>query len=118
MAVRFVPSRCEGVSGVDAVTVHPDALELHIGAGRTVHRFADLAGRPTGLRAAVDWLARTPRTIGERAWFHPPAERFFRFDTTPPITLFMPASDTEQGETWRAIRAVLQAGGYATRDLG
>ena len=39
--------------------------------------------------------------VGERDWFHPPSERFFRFFTDPPVVVFMPdeQADTEYGST-------------------
>jgi hypothetical protein len=37
---------------------------------------------------------------GDRDWFHGPPDRFFRFFTTPPITVYIPdESGVEYGHT-------------------
>jgi hypothetical protein len=61
-----------------------------------------------------------PRIIGARDWFHQPPERFIRFYTQPPITVYMLKDDAEDyaPSCCYRIHEVLLAGGYATRDSG
>jgi hypothetical protein len=121
----FVPSRVEGLPEVTEVAVYPDRLEVH-SAGRWVSfPFADIARWP---RPAFlwRWLARLgwrPRwlPVGERDWFHPPSERFFRFRTRPRIVVFMPeeSRETDYGSTlFRRVQDVMLEGGFSTWDLG
>jgi hypothetical protein len=123
--LRFVPSRVEGLTDVTEVTVYPDRLEV-ISAGRHVSiQFADIAAWP---RPAFLWrrLARVgwrPRwlPVGERDWFHPPSERFFRFYTKPRLVVYMPdePAETDYGSTlFRRVQDVLLEGGFNTWDLG
>lgn len=123
--LRFVPSRVDGLAEVTRVTVYPDRLEL-ISEGRVVTvRFADIAGwpRPAFLWRRLHgwgWRPRWP-SVGARDWFHPPSERFFRFDTEPCIVVSMPGEprETAYGQTlFRRIRDVMLQGGFGTRDLG
>jgi hypothetical protein len=123
--LRFVPSRVEGLPDVTEVGVYPDRLEL-LSAGRWVSfRFADIAEWP---RPAFlwRWLARlgwrpSRLPVGERDWFHPPSERFFRFSTQPRIVVSMPdePAETSYGSTlFRRVQDVIQEGGFSTWDLG
>ncbi len=123
--LRFVPSRVEGLPDVTEVAVYHDRLEL-LSAERWVSfQFADLAvwPRPAFLRK---WLARLglrPRwlPVGERDWFHPPSERFFRFYTRPRIVVYMPDEpvETNYGDTlFRRVQDVMLEGGFNTWDLG
>jgi hypothetical protein len=122
---RFVPSRVDGLPNVTEVVVYPDRLEL-LSAGEWVtHRFADIA----------DWFWPAPLwrwlfrmgwrqrwlPVGERDWFHPPSERFFRFYTRPRIVVFMPdePSDIDCGSTlFYRVKEVMREGGFTTWDLG
>jgi hypothetical protein len=124
--LRFVPSAVEGLPSVTEAAVFPDRLEL-LSAGRlVVVRFLDVA-RWHGLGwlyCPLSWLGG--RVLGwpmvaDRDWFHPPAGRFFRFFTTPPITVYMPDEppETSYGQTmFRRVQDVLAAGGFGTCDLG
>ena len=91
---QFVPSRVEGLPDVTEVIVYPDRLEvISEGALLTFH-FVDIARWPWPgplwrLLFRQGWRPRW-LPVGERDWFHPPSERFFRFYTTPRIVVFMP----------------------------
>lgn len=124
--LRFVPSAAEGLPDVREVTILPDRLELLSGDQRVVVRFLDIARWHQG-----GWLYRPLARLGlgdrnwpsvaDRDWFHPPAGRFFRFYTRPPVTVYMPDEppETGYGETlFRRVQDVLAAGGFSTFDLG
>lgn len=122
---RFVPSRVEGLPDVTEAVVRPDRLDL-LSAGRWVTvRFADIARWPQPawiwrLSARLGWRRHWP-TVADRDWFHPPAERFFAFYSTPRIVIYMPDEHTatEYGKTsFRRLQDVLMAGGFTTFDLG
>ena len=127
-ALRFVPSRVEGLPDVDEVAVHPDRLELR-SAGRMVTvRFADIVEWPRPVLLSR-WRARFGLRplgggrwiVGERDWFHPPSERFFRFATRPPLVVVLPDEprETDYGRTlFRRVQEVMLRGGFATWDLG
>jgi hypothetical protein len=122
--LRFAPSRVDGVPGVTEVAVFPDRLELASPDSRRVIPFADIARWPS-----PRWLWRRLFRIGwrprwlpvaDRDWFHPPADRFFAFYTTPPIVVYMPdEAGVEYPETcFRKVQDVLGSGGFTTFDLG
>jgi hypothetical protein len=123
--LRFVPSRVEGFPGVTEVVVYPDRLEL-LSEGRWVSiAFADIAlwPRPAWLWRRLARLGWRPRwmPVGQRDWFHPPPERFFRFRTEPRIVVYMPDEprDTNHGSTlFRRVQDVMLEGGFGTWDLG
>ncbi len=123
--VRFVPSRVDGLPSVTEVAVSPDRLEL-LSEGRWVvirfraiarwHRYAWLGRLLARLGSIRGWPA-----VADRDWFHPPAERFFRFYTTPPITVFLvdEPRETAYGHTlFRRVQDVIAVGGFTTFDLG
>jgi hypothetical protein len=58
--------------------------------------------------------------VGDRDWFHDPPDRFFRFFTTPPVTVYMPnESGVEYEHTcFRRLQDVIAEGGFITHDLG
>jgi hypothetical protein len=121
----FVPSRVEGLPDVTKVAVYPDRLELLSAGQWVVFRFADIAAwpRPAFLWRRLARLGWRPRwlPVGERDWFHPPWERFFRFDTRPRIVVYMPdePTDTSYGSTlFRRVQDVMLQGGFSTWDLG
>src|SRR4051812_6648944 len=118
----FVPSRVEGLPDVTEVAVYPDRLEL-LSAGRWgSFRFADIAAwpRPDFLwrrLARLGWRLRW-LPVGERDWFQPPSERFFRFYTRPLIVVYMPdePTATNYGSTlFRRVQDVMLEGGFSTR---
>lgn len=124
--LQFVPSAVEGIPSVTEAKVYPDRLELRSEGAWVVIRFLDIARWHR-----FGWLHRPLARLGlgvcgwpsvaDRDWFHPPAGRFFRFFTTPPITIFMPdeSHETSYGQTmFRRVQDVLATGGYGTFDLG
>jgi hypothetical protein len=123
--LRFVPSRVEGLADVSEVAVFPDRLELKTAGRWVAYPFASIARWP---RPAWLWrlLFRTglrPRflPVADRDWFHPPADRFFAFYTTPPIVVHMPAdepADRYVGTRFVSVQQVMAAGGFVTVDLG
>jgi hypothetical protein len=123
--LRFVPSRVDGVASVTEAAVFPDRLELLSEGKWVVIRFLDTARwyrhawlyRPL---AWLGWVGGYP-SVADRDWFHPPRDRFFRFYTNPPITLYMPdeLASLSYGETmFRRVQNVLTVGGFSTFDLG
>jgi hypothetical protein len=124
-SITFVPSRVEGLPGVSEVVVRPDRIEL-CSAGEWVSaRFADIARWP---RPAWPWrlasrYGRRPRwlPVADRDWFHPPRDRFFRFYTDPPPTVFLADEDRGIGyweSLFRRVEEVIESGGFHTCDLG
>jgi hypothetical protein len=124
--LRFVPSAVEGLPKVAEAVVYPDRLELLAEHQTIVIRFLDIArwhrlGWLYGRLARRGWRVRGWPIVADRDWFHPPAGRFFRFYTDPPITVYMPDEppETGYGETlFRRLQNVLFLGGFATNDLG
>src|SRR5580765_6729956 len=96
-SLRFVPSRVAGLSDVREVAIYPDRLELDSAAEIRVFNFADIARwpRPAWLWRMLSRLGWRPKwlPVADRDWFHPPADRFFVFYTTPQIVLFMPTNE-------------------------
>lgn len=124
--LRFVPSAVDGLPSVTEAAVFSDRLELLAEGNWVVVRFLDIARwRRSG------WLYRSLARLGlrvrgwpsvaDRDWFHPPAQRFFRFYTSPAITVYMPDELREMNysETmFRRVQDVLALGGFSTFDLG
>ena len=124
--LRFVPSAAEGLPVVTEAAVFPDRLELLSDGKWVVIRFLDIARwhrrawlyRPL---ARLGFRVRGRPSVADRDWFHPPAGRFFRFFTAPPITVFMPDEPREMGygqTMFLRFQDVLAAGGFGTFDLG
>jgi hypothetical protein len=125
VGLRFIPSRVEGLPGVTEAAVYPDRLELLSGGRWVSFPFADIARwpRPAWLWRRLARLGWRPRwlPVGQRDWFHPPSERFFRFYTQPPIVVYMADEpwDTDYGSTlFRRVQDVMLEGGFNTWDLG
>lgn len=122
--VSFVPSRVEGIDGVTEVTVFRDRLELQTVRERLTFRFGDIGRRQEpGVVSALKrcFLVRPyPRMIADRNWFLAPPDRYFKFYTNPPITVYMPADDTWEyvGSCFLKIQQVVRSGGFETFDLG
>jgi hypothetical protein len=117
--LRFVPSRVDGLPSVTEVAIFPDRIEF-VSEGRAVTIYLDDIAewpRPRWLRRL-----RRPRflPVGARDWFHDPSDRFFRFFTTPPITVYMPdEKGVEYDRTcFRRLQDVIAEGGFITHDLG
>ncbi|MDB5342633.1 MAG: hypothetical protein JWP89_1010 [Schlesneria sp.] len=125
-SLRFIPSAVEGLPGVTEVAVHPDRLELLSEGEWVVVRFLDIAqwyrlGWLYWPLARLGFRVRGFPSVADRDWFHPPAGRFFRFFSVPPVTVRMPdeSPETTYGQTmFRKVQDVLAVGGYGTVDLG
>ncbi len=125
-SLRFVPSDVEGLAAVTEVAVFPDRLELLSEAKWVVIRFLDIAkwyrrGWLYRSLARLGWSVRDWPSVADRDWFHPPAGRYFKFYSEPPVTVFMPDESQVLGydETmFRQVQSVIALGGFATFDLG
>ena len=123
--LRFVPSRVDGHPDVREVAVFPDRLQLRAADKWVSFPFAAMAQwpRPTWFWRLVGCFGWRPHylMVGERDWFHPPAERFFRFYTSPSVVVYMPdeCDQTNYMNTWFwRVQEVMYRGGYNTWDLG
>ena len=119
----FVPSRVDGLYDVNGVTIHPDRIVFDLpdsartflfrnlghSVGSAIERFADI------VRFRRPW-----RIVGERDWFHPPPDRFFRFHTDPQITVYMPDDDVREygPSVFCRIQQIWRSGRVDTFDLG
>lgn len=59
--------------------------------------------------------------VADRDWFHPPANRFFRFYSDPPLVIYMPTDEAAgpYADTYFVgIRQIIHFGGFHTFDLG
>jgi hypothetical protein len=123
-SLRFVPSKVEGLPDVTEIIVHSDRLDFLTTDRTVVIRFFDIAQwpRPKGLWRFLFRIGRRPSwlPVGDRDWFHPPHERFFRFYTQPSITVYMPGDevkDYQESYFWR-VQQVMWRGGFSTCDMG
>jgi hypothetical protein len=125
--LRFAPSAVEGLPSVTEAAVFPDRLELLSGGERVVIRFLDIArwhrlGWFYFPLARLGFRVRGCPSVADRDWFHPPSGRFFRFYSSPPVTVYMPDEPPEPGyaeETiFRRVQVVIGMGGFGTFDLG
>jgi hypothetical protein len=122
--LRFVPSRVEGLPAVTEVVLFPDRLELLSAGQWVIFRFADIARwpRPARFHQLLWRIGWRPGwlPVGDRDWFHRPAERFFRFYTTPTIIVYMPKDEPlDWGEShFHRAQLVIGSGGFHTWDLG
>lgn len=123
-SLRFVPSRVEGLPSVTEVVVFPDRLELLSAGEWVVIRLADIAKwpRPRRLLRLLARFGWRPSwlPVADRDWFHAPADRFFRFYTTPPVVVYVPDEEgVGYAETcFRRLHHVIGLGGFGTFDLG
>src|SRR5579884_4227407 len=122
---RFVPSRVQGLPDVSEAAVFPDRLELRSGSQWVVFPFASIARwpRPFWLWRELSRVGLRPRwlPVADRNWFCPPADRFFVFYTSPPVTVCMPNDEPSEGyaETYFVrVQQVIKAGGFSTVDVG
>lgn len=123
--VRFVPSKVEGLDGVvREVIVRRDAIELLTDSGPVRYAFASFAWREEPwlnmvLKRAVG-MCPYPRNVGERDWCREPHDRFIRFFTKPPMTVYMPVDEGDGwgGTTFGRIVELMGRGGFSTWDLG
>ena len=124
-SLRFVPSRVEGLPDVSEVVVRPDRIELRSAGERVSVRFTDIARwpRPAWLWRLASRYGRRPRwlPVADRDWFHPPPDRFFRFFTDPPLTVYLADEDRGIGyweSLFRRMREVIESEGFRACDLG
>lgn len=122
--VRFIPSYVDGLPDVPEVAVHPDRLEVRSEGRWLIFRFTKIAEwpNPSWLWRRLARLGWRPRwlPVGERDWFHPPSERFFRFFTRPRIIVYLPDEPTNADSgptTFRRVRDIMREGGFVTWDL-
>jgi hypothetical protein len=123
--LRLVPSRVEGLPKLTEVVVFPDRVELCSAGEWLSFPFAEMAEWPRPawfwrLLSRLGWRRRF-LAVGERDWFHPAADRLFRFFTSPRVVVYMPdeLAETSYGDTWfRQVRDVMLQGGFNTWDLG
>lgn len=122
--ITFIPSRVDGLAEVSSVTVWPFRLDLETADG--THEFSFKVMGKIQESGIMRWMkgffGEEPRgmLVADRDWFHPPQDRFFRFYTDPPITIYMPADEVvgyEESVFFR-VQAVIRSGGYETFDLG
>lgn len=125
--LRFVPSAVDGLSSVSEVILFSDRLEALSEDRLVVIRFLDIArwyrigGYFHRLFARWGWGVYGWPSVADRDWFHPPAERFFRFFTNPPITIYLPdeSSETPYAQTiFRRVQDIIALDGFGTQDLG
>ena len=124
-SLQFVPSRVEGQPKVTEVAVFSDRLEL-CSAGKWLSLpFVEMVEwpQPKWFWQLMAWLGWKRRflAVGERDWFHPPKNRFFRFFSSPPVVVYMPEepADSSYGNTlFRRVQEIMRRGGFSTWDLG
>ena len=122
--LRFVPSRVDGVPDVVEAAIYPERLELRCADRLLVYRFDEIAewSSPAWLWRLFARMGFRPKwlPVGERDWFHPPRERYFRFFTNPRITLYMPDEppETYSQTLFRRVQDRMREGGFDTWDLG
>ena len=122
-SIRLRPSRVLGLEDVREVAIHVDRLEVDVNGVRRSFAFADMGRRQEP--AIVSFIGRLfgkqalPRLVGEREWCSAPQDRFFRWYTDPPLTVFMPADERESysASYFPRIHAVLHGGRFTTFDL-
>jgi hypothetical protein len=109
---------------VTEVAVHSDRLEFLSNGGWLSIQLFDIAEwpRPRWLWRSLGLLGLRPRSlmVGEREFCRPASERYFRFFTRPPLTIYMP--DEPEGTSYgnmlfRRIQDELSLGGFHTFDL-
>lgn len=121
-SVRFRPSRVEGLAQVTCVVVHADRLEVESAGAWLTFPYWEM-GRPQTLfgRLLHPLGVRVGRyVIGARDWFHAPRDRFFRFDASRPLTVFLPDMPDDEGRRlFIEIRECIHSSArYVTDDLG
>ncbi|MEM6506335.1 MAG: hypothetical protein AAF711_12915 [Planctomycetota bacterium] len=124
-SVTFTPSRVEGMSGVESVTVYPDRLTIQSHQGESSILFSEIALRPSPgfLSRLVTRLRLKPRwlPVADRDWFHSPPDMFFRFYTKPALTIYMPVDEVKEpysSSHFVQIQEIMLQGGFHSIDLG
>jgi hypothetical protein len=123
--LRFVPSRVEGLPDVSEVAVFPDRIELLSAGTWMSFPFERMARYPKPkwlwrfLARLGWWKGFVP--VGDRDWFHPPKDRYFRFYSSPAVIVYMPDEPVglNYADTcFRHVQDMMIRGGYHTWDLG
>jgi hypothetical protein len=119
--IEFVPSRVDGMADVVRVALTRKGLELW--TSQRCRTVSWLSMEPSPFRQLLRRLGlrSAPLFVADRDWFHPPAERFFRFYTTPRMTICLPDEPRKipYDETFFfRVRMFLEQNGLATNDLG
>ena len=119
--IDFVPSRVEGAEDVVRVVLTSRGLELWTSEGCRTVSWVSMDPSPLSRWLRRAGLRTVPMCVANRDWFHPPAERFFRFFTTPRITVYLPDEprETDYANTFFVrIQTFLCQNGLTTNDLG
>lgn len=122
--ITFTPSRVDWITEVHSVTIWPNCLGVETADGGQKFRFEEIGRiQESGIMRFMRWLSGSRpfgMLVADRDWFHPPQNRFFRFYTDPPMTVYMPSNETVGYEDsfFFRIQAVIGCGGYETFDLG
>ncbi len=121
--LSFVPSRVDGLDDVSLVTIHPDRIVFDLCESQRVFMFRDFGQSVGSFFERIGDLLRFRRPwriVGERDWFHPPPDRFFRFYTQPQITVYMPDDDVREygPSVFCRVQCIWRSGRVDTFDLG
>src|SRR5262245_26759637 len=123
--VRFKPSRTDGLDDVSEVAIFRDRLEVQTEQQRLIFRFADIgvpqASKFVNLLRAFAGQHRLPLVVANRDWFHEPQDRYFEWFTMPRLKTCMPTDEVSESYShtcFHQIRQLVEAGGFATFDLG
>lgn len=119
--IEFVPSRVEGVADVARIALTRQGLELWTQTERRTVTWLSMEPSPVRRLWRRLRLSATPLCVADRDWFHPPAERFFRFFTEPRIAVYLPDEPRQifYDQTFFVqLRLFLEQNGLTTNDLG
>jgi len=122
--ITFIPSRVDWTGAVYEVTVWPFRLDVETPDGTQEFSFQRIGKiQESGIMRFMRWLGGAKpwgMLVADRDWFQAPPDRYFRFYTDPPMTVYMPEDDTlnyEESVFFR-VQAVILAGGYESYDVG
>lgn len=122
--IAFTPSRVDWNTEVSSVTVWPFRLDVETADGTQEFPF-EVIGKiqESGFIRFMKGLfgeKQRGMLVADRDWFHSPQDRFFRFYTDPPMTVYMPLEEAVEYEesVFFRVQAVIRSGGYETYDVG
>jgi hypothetical protein len=120
-SVSFCPSRVQGLPDATEVAVYRDRLEVFAAGKWIPFPFAKmvdwpLLGWPRRLAAMLGWRPELlPIAWKDRCSQAP--DGFFRFNTKPKLTVYVPDVITESGNyLWWHIQEIIREGGYIVWD--
>jgi len=122
--ITFTPSRVDWTSDISLVTVWPNRLTVETVDGEQEFLFEQIGKiQESGIMRFMRRLGGAKQfglLVADRDWFHPPQDRYFRFYTDPPMTVYMPADDAADYEesVFFRVQAVIRCGGFETYDVG